>query len=135
MALAQVQECAIRVTSNEAVTDSGLTQLEARARRGCPNDSSEGPFITVHWLRLQELPLTSPPANLWSQLMRAGVLRVPPEPHPKYVMLDGFTYVLEVRVGSVYRASVLPQYESSTDEADVSVREIARILGFERNYK
>ena len=115
------------------MTDARLAELEAQARRNCPNDSTGGTFITAHWLTLQRLPLSSPPAELWPQLVHAGVLQVPPEPHAKRMMLDGFTYVLEVRVGDVYRASVLPQYESSSEEADLNVQQIARILGFERS--
>ena len=89
-------------------------------------------FTTVHWLTLQTLPLRSDPAKLWPQLLEAGVLGVPPEPHAKWLMLDGFTYVLEVRVGDTYRASVLPQSESSTAEPDLIVREVARLLEVER---
>jgi hypothetical protein len=120
----------VRVGPDEAITDARLTQLEAQAKRACPEDSTEGPFITVHWLTLQSLPLSSPQAEVWAQLVQAGVLEVPPEPHAKWMMLDGFTYVLGVRVVNVYRASVVPQSESSTEDADLKVRKVARILGF-----
>jgi|SRR5436190_5954073 len=136
---AQVHECSMPVTSEETLeetlTEARMTELEARARRGCPDDSSEGTFTSVHWLTLHALPLSSPMSDVWSQLVDAGVLRVPPDPHSKWVMLDGFTYVLEVRVGNTYRASVLPQAESSTENADLIVRAVARILGFERRSK
>jgi hypothetical protein len=118
----------MRVGSNETLTDERLAELEARARRNCPNDPGEGTFTTVHWLTLRTLPPPPDPVQLWDRLVQAGLLRVPPEPHANWHMLDGFTYVLEVRVGNTYRASILPQSDASADEADLIIREVTRIL-------
>ena len=131
--LADVQQCDMPISADDSITDAGRSRLEQQARRHCPTDVAEGTFTSVYWLRLHHVSLASKPSDTWSQLLQAGVLTVPPEPHAKWIMLDGFTYVLEVRVGDTYRASVLPQLESSVTEPDSIVQQIARILGFGRS--
>jgi hypothetical protein len=133
---AQVHDCPMRLAADDTLTNAKWAELVAAlARRGCHTSPAVGSFTAVYWLTLHELSLSSPPDSVWSQLLDAGVWRLPPHSHPKNLTQDRFTYVLEVRGGQTYRASVLPQSEASSDETDPLIRAIARILGFERESK
>lgn len=60
-----------------------------------------------------------PLAELWDELTALGLLSLPPfvERDPSVVVLDGLSYVIEVRVGDSYRATVIRQdYEHPVDK-------------------
>ncbi len=56
-------------------------------------------------------------AELWSSLESLGVRELPLTIERDWVMMDGHSYVIEVRVGSSYRATVTEHaYETEADE-------------------
>lgn len=60
-----------------------------------------------------------PLGALWDELTALGLLALPPsvERDPSVVVVDGLSYVIEVRVGGSYRATVIRQdYEHPVDK-------------------
>ena len=66
-------------------------------------------------------------ADLWAGAVDDGVLELPPSVEREWVMLDGHTYVVEVREGDSYRTSVIAHTEPEV-EADRQVQAVARRL-------
>jgi len=94
---------------------------EALRVRGVNRD---GPFT------ISQVALPSRPAELWSQLLAAGLLELPPFPErdvPKMVM-DGGAFVVEVREGKGYRASVFDNPADFGTPADQRMLRIAQLL-------
>ena len=52
--------------------------------------------------------------ELWDDIKRLGVLELPPTIERDWVMLDGHSYVIEVRAGEAYRATVV-EHAHDTD--------------------
>jgi len=59
-------------------------------------------------------------------LIEMGMLELPADPDPDRLFLDGFHYVLEVRIGSFYTAAGAPRWEDSELEADRLMLEVVR---------
>jgi len=68
------------------------------------------------------------PERVWANLVAIGMLTLPTSVPRKWMMLDGHTYVLEVRVGQFYRASVIEDLEKPEVPADATIRQLARLL-------
>ena len=57
-----------------------------------------------------------------------GLFTLPTKVPRTWMMLDGHTYVLEVRRGQVYRASEIEDLEKPEVPADATIRRIAMML-------
>lgn len=68
------------------------------------------------------------PERLWPMLVHMGIDSLPTRVPRKWMMLDGHTYVLEVRRGTRYRASEIEHLEKPEVRADAVVRRIADVL-------
>jgi len=68
------------------------------------------------------------PGSLWPMLVHMGIDSLPTRVSRKWRMLDGHTYVLEVRRGTRYRASEIEHLDKPEAHADVVVRRIADVL-------
>jgi hypothetical protein len=94
------------------------------ARRKCPRDSAgPGTVIQTHVLRL--LPLKA--RNLeqaWEAALEAGAPILSPTIDER-VVSDGYTHVVELRVGKNYRASVIPCFARPRRPDDFRVRSVA----------
>ena len=62
--------------------------------------------------------------GVWRRALSAGVRQLPPRVPRTWMMLDGFSYVIELREGSAYRASVIEALDKPEVEADRQAREI-----------
>jgi hypothetical protein len=92
-----------------------VRRYQALARRRCGERNagmSEAPAGTYGWTMISDDTLDlrpfQPPARpdeAWDALVEAGLLRLPPSVPRSWIMMDGHTYVLEVRRGAEYRAS------------------------------
>jgi hypothetical protein len=79
------------------------------------------PFLLIP----QEAP---PPDETWDALVDARLFRLPPAVPRSWVMMDGRTYVLEVRRGAEYRASVIEHTSPPETAGDRVVRAIAALV-------
>jgi len=68
------------------------------------------------------------PQIIWPTLVNVGMLRLPTRVVRKWMMLDGHTYVLEVRRGQTYRASEIEHLDKPEVSADTDIRRIAEFL-------
>ena len=60
---------------------------------------------------LEIIPLADTHAVMdkaWSEVLTAGVLSLPGKPAKEVIVLDGFHYVIELRVGHTCRATEFP---------------------------
>ena len=78
------------------------------------------------------LAVTEVPAEnleaVWRSTVAAGVRKLPPRVPRKWMMLDGFTYVIELREGGSYHASAIEALETPEVEADRQARAIYEIV-------
>jgi hypothetical protein len=63
----------------------------------------------------------------WQNLKQNGLLELPPQVPRKWMMVDGHTYVVEVRRGSDYRASVIENTKPES-RADTLVQRLAAMM-------
>jgi hypothetical protein len=100
---------------------------QARARCGDRTSNlSSGLMITADTVALEPL-VTADYESFWQELKREGILELPPEVPRSWFMLDGTTYVVEVRRGNDYRASVI-EHTTPESRADRLVQRLATIL-------
>ena len=101
----------------------------AEARRNCGKslrDVGAGTqIVTAETLLVARLSLPdSTIEHAWSEAERAGVLQLPARVERDRPMEDGFVYVVELRRGGDYRASVIEHVEPATGDVDRRVRDI-----------
>jgi hypothetical protein len=70
------------------------------------------------------------PEQVWPTLVATGLLTLPTHVSRTWMMLDGLTYVAEVRLGRHYRASAIEHLEKPEVTADATIRKLARILSY-----
>ena len=86
----------------------------------------------LHATRIDTIKLSSGsihhPRWIWPTLVNAGILTLPTKVPRTWMMLDGHSYVLEVRHGQTYRASEIEHVEKPEVPADSVIRRIAESL-------
>lgn len=129
--LAQVMRCEIQIPMAVGDTASRATmqRYTAEARRQCGTpltDVSPGAYIvTADSLVVDRLSAPdSVVEHAWTAAVRAGVLRLPGHVERSRVVGDAFMYVVELRSGGDYRASVIEHVEPPETEADRQVRDV-----------
>lgn len=129
--LARVMRCEIQIPNAVGDTASRATiqQYTAEARRRCGiplRDVGPGArIITTDSLFV--VPLSVPEsavADAWTAAVKAGVRQLPPRVERSRVMDDAFTYVVELRQGDEYRASVIEHLEHPATRADQDVQDV-----------
>ena len=129
--LARVMRCEIQIQRSAGDTASRETMQRfiADARRNCGKslmDVGAGTqIVTAETLLVAQLGLPdSTIERAWTAAARAGALEVPPRVERDRAIEDGFTYVVELRRGDEYRASVIEHVESPSTDTDRRIREI-----------
>jgi hypothetical protein len=74
------------------------------------------------------LKVTANLNRLWNTLVENGLLDLPTNVKHSWIMLDGRTFVVEVRVGNFYKASVLAYLKNPKLKAYKTIKNIVRIL-------
>lgn len=129
--LARVRRCAIQVPISVGDTASAATMQHyvAEARRQCDNPLGEvgagvriitADTLAVDTLSAGDTLITS----AWAAAVRAGVLRLPAKVARRTVPSSDFTYVVELRQGTEYRASQIEHVEQPEADADRQMQEI-----------
>ena len=129
--LARVRRCAIQIPNAVGDTASGATmrRFVAEARRQCATpltDVGAGMrIIAADTLAVDTLDVRdSLIANAWSAVVDAGVLTLPARVTRDSVPSDEFTYVVELRRGSEYRASQIEHMAPPATDSDRRVQAI-----------
>lgn len=129
--LAQVMRCEIQIPMAVGDTASRATmqRYTAEARRQCGTPLTDvGPgayIVTADSLVVDRLSAPdSVVEHAWTAAVRAGVLRLPGHVERSRVVDDAFMYVVELRSGGDYRASVIEHVEPPETEADRQVRDV-----------
>jgi len=128
---ADVHTCRLIVPMavGDTLSDESIKRYEAAARRNC-NTSGEdaGRVISVDTLELRSITGLGDLAAMWRTAVDEGLLSLPPEIPRKWMMDDGYTYVVEVRRGDEYRASVIECTQPPETDGDRQVRQVATVL-------
>jgi hypothetical protein len=114
----------------DTLTAEGIERIKSSLRANCARQGLQGSghFVTAHALTLDTLPSGSDLTELWERLERGGLTSLPASIPRKWVMMDGHTFVIEVRVATAYRASVIECFERDQTRADRRVQALARQL-------
>jgi hypothetical protein len=129
--LARVVRCEIQIPRSVGDTASRATmqQYTAEARRHCGTTVAEvtagSQVLATDTLLVA--PLNVPDSTIveaWAAAERAGAFELPPRVERSRAVDDVFTYVVELRRGNEYRASVIEHLERAETRADQQVREV-----------
>jgi hypothetical protein len=66
--------------------------------------------------------------GVWKELTKSGIATLPPHIKRSWTMLDGLTYVAQLRIGRDYRVSRIEHVQPPQDPADRAIQEIRAIL-------
>src|SRR5262245_40580340 len=144
--LARVMRCEIQIPRSVGDTASRATMQRyvAEARRQCGTTIKDlgagAQVITTDTVVVQRLSVPdSLIENAWSAAVRAGVFKLPGRIERSHLLDDVFTYVVELRNGADYRASVIEHLERGETEADQQVKDVyaavSRLLTPEQQLK
>lgn len=126
---AEVVPCSYSVPSQVGDTASRATEslFVRRAHQHCGASLDSSAYVETVYdadtLAITELLAANLDA-VWRRVVDAGVRELPPRVPRNWVMLDGFTYVIELREGGSYRASAIEALEKPEVEADRQARTI-----------
>jgi hypothetical protein len=128
---ASVVRCFVIVPLSIADTlgPASEARYRAQARAHCGEKSApEGRVFEADTVQLKKVKLSAAPDSIWQAMIRAGLMEIPPMVDRQWIMEDGTTFVLEVRVGPNYRASVIELTTPPETETDRRIQAIAAIL-------
>ena len=128
--LARVMRCELQIPKGVGDTASRATMrryvAEARRQCGTVTDLGAGArVITADTLVVARLSAPdSAIENAWNAAVRAGAFQLPGRIERNRGMDDVFMYVVELRNGGDYRASVIEHLERPETAADQQVRDV-----------
>lgn len=131
---ARVRQCtlylpiAARETINDSTRDHYRRQALSECGRPRPDTIGAAVVITADTVVLTPQSLPASPSDAWRDIVSAGVLRLPPRVPRTWQMLDGHHYVIEVRHGNSYRASVIEHVSVPEAEGDHLVQAVAKVI-------
>jgi hypothetical protein len=132
--LARVMRCELQIPIAVSDTASRATMqrygAEARRNCGAVTDLGAGArVITTDTLVVARLSaLDSAIENAWTAAVRAGVFQLPGRVDRNRVMDDVFMYVVELRNGGEYRASMLEHLERPETAADQQIKDVYAVV-------
>jgi len=99
---------------------------EARRQCGTIKDLGAGAqVIATDTVVVQRLSVPdSLIENAWSAAVRAGVFKLPGRIERRHMMDDVFMYVVELRNGADYRASMIEHLDRGEAEADQQMKDV-----------
>jgi len=127
-----VASCSLVVPFEVVLDSASLPRYRAEARRNCGVPTAK----TGHVVRVDTVavvPVDAPTHaeldRLWRDAVALGLLDLPPEvDRGNRISLDGHTYVVEVRRGAEYRASVIRHVRVPEVPADTRVQALSRLF-------
>lgn len=127
---AEVASCDLLLPPDFVITDQNKPELREKARSECGKiqDRSEGKLFSFDTVAVRSIPAPNDIAETCSDLKQLGVESLPGRLIRRYEMLDGHTYVMELRSGDRYSVSVIEHWEPARVQADQTIQAIARLL-------
>jgi hypothetical protein len=129
--LARVMRCEIQIpnTVAESASRATIQRYTSQARQQCGTtvqDLAPGSrIITTDSLFVATLDVGEPAIEqAWNDAVHAGAQQLPPRIERDRAMDDAFMYVVELRSGDDYRASVIEHLEHPETPADQQVKDI-----------
>ena len=129
--LARVMRCELQIPRviGETASSATLRRYTARAKQQCgtkPSDVGPGTqIITTDSLIVDSLGVAeSAVQDAWAAAEHAGVEELPPRVDRKRSMDDVFMYVVELRNGGDYRASVIEHVNPPETPADRQIQDV-----------
>jgi hypothetical protein len=129
--LARVLRCEIQIPRSvgDTASRSTMQQFFADARRRCgtplTNVGAGAQIITTDSLVVDRLDLPdSTVESAWTAAVHAGVFELPGRVERNRVIDDTFMYVVELRRGGDYRASVIEHLEPGETNADRQIKDV-----------
>lgn len=111
----------VQIPVSDTASDTTKSLFVALARKRCGSsvgDTRAGAAVyDADTLDVDELPVTGL-EEVWASAVAAGARQLPPRVPRRWTMLDGFTYVVELREGDSYRASVIEDVSPPEVDAD-----------------
>jgi hypothetical protein len=129
---AEVQRCPVvlPISVGDTLSAPSLASYRREARKTCGDRRSDSlsaaAVFDADTVGLYPLASAEYEA-FWQELKQNGLLELPPEVPRNWMMVDGHTYVVEVRRGSDYRASVI-EHTKPESRADTLVQGLARLI-------
>jgi hypothetical protein len=129
---AEVQPCPVRlpISIGDTITAPALAPYREQARATCGDRSrdtlSAAAVFMADTVGLYPLDEGDYEA-FWQELKSEGILELPPKVRRSWMMLDGHTYVVEVRRGNDYRASVI-EHTTPETRADTVMQRLAALI-------
>jgi hypothetical protein len=131
---AAIQRCRITVPIpvGDTLSPAGREVYRQRARAVCVDrarDSlSAGWVITADTVALYPLSGVAEYEAFWQTLKSGGLLELPPRVPRTWMMVDGHTFVIEVRRGGDYRGSVIEHAGKPEVRADTVVQSLGSLV-------
>ena len=129
---ADMEPCMLTIPMSvgDTLSEASIARYEQLAFDRCAHELSGegGRFFRVDKLVLTPLPVPSNMDELWESAMRDGLFDLPTGVARDFIMLDGHSFVIEVRIGAEYRATDLACVGKSTNSVDVKVRELGQLF-------
>lgn len=129
--LARVMRCELQIPRavGETASTATIRQYSAEAKRQCGTKLRDvGPgsqIITTDSLVVDSLGVTeSAIENAWAAAEQAGARHLPPRVEHKQSIGDPFMYVVELRDGDEYRASVIEHVNPRETQADRQIQDV-----------
>ena len=129
--LARVMRCEIQIPRvvGETASRATMQHYNAEARRQCGKKLEDvGPgaqIITTDSLLVAPLNVAESAIEAaWTAAVRAGAFQLPPRVERNRAMDDVFMYVVELRSGADYRASMIEHLTQPETPADQQVKDI-----------
>ena len=129
---ADIQSCqlGLPIPVGDTLSARSRARYRDQARRRCGDRSWDSldawSMIVVDTVALHQLPRADYEA-FWQELKTEGILELPPSVPRSWMMLDGLTYVVEVRRGNDYRASEI-EHTKPEGRADSLVQRLATLM-------
>jgi len=123
----EILTCVVLATKNDKYEGQATVPKNFVSDLNCDPGFEKEMIQFADSLVISELPSILNIAQLWSELNQQGISSLPPEVERTDIPPDGHGYVVELKVGDVYRASVLGQ-GLPIAEADRKVFKIAKLI-------
>jgi hypothetical protein len=131
---AQVVQCTITVPPavSDTASEKSMASFRAMARKNCNTslgNTHGGTLINADSLILAPLDVSAKAIeDAWNDAVHAGLLELPPKVKRKWNRVDGVSYVIEVRQGPNYSASVIEDVDPPEVPADAQVKRVFRAI-------
>lgn len=126
---AVVGTCQIVVPQVEEISKEQADSLRKIGRRRCPPKPDHGGQVfNLDTLAITGVKMRPDQERIWRELVSLGLYELPTHIVRNSIMVDGFSYVLEIRRGKAYRASELATSDEKAEGGEGLMRRIADAL-------